>query len=193
MAAQVNFAGLLIATAFGKGRATTDESTAGKRHCSEVSAIPERHKTHRQYRAIAKGLGCDTDSGELPGRSSLHAPYDGFAVRIEFGFAIGSQKLKEKLGMIGAQDKSRELSSQRFCFGLVIHRERVMRQSGRAHEFCEHECDEHWRLLAVSQEVSSSFDPTFLFGAFRVNSQAVPNPVRSDVPNFAPMACRNNR
>src|SRR5207247_7002445 len=133
-AVQINFSGFLIAAAFGEGRPAADEPSAGERHRSEVSPIPQLPKAHRKDRAVGKCFDRDTRSGQLLCRACFHTPNNRLAVCVELWLAIRAQQLKQKLGMIGSQNKTCELSCQRQCFRLIVHGERVMSQSRRAQD-----------------------------------------------------------
>src|SRR5439155_12436702 len=133
-AVQINFSGFLIAATFGEGRPAADEPSAGECHRSEVSPIPQLPKAHRKDRAIGKCLDRDTRAGELLCRACFHTPNNRLAVCVELWLAIRAQQLKQKLRMIGSQNKTRELSCQCQRFRLIVHGERVMSQSQRAQD-----------------------------------------------------------
>src|SRR5262245_52946064 len=122
-AVEINSSGFLIAAAFGEGHPAADEPSSGECHRSEVSPIPQLPKAHCKDRAVRKCFDRDTRAGQLLCRACFHAPNHRLAVCVELRLAVRTQQLKQKLGMIGSQDKTRELSCHRQRFRLIVHGE----------------------------------------------------------------------
>src|SRR5262249_25515482 len=117
-AVQIHFPGFLVAAAFRESRAATDEPSARECHRSEVSSIAQLPKTNGENRSVRKCFNRDTRTGQLFRGPRFHTPNDGLTVRIELRLPVSTQKLKQKLSMISAQNKSSEPSRQRQGFRL---------------------------------------------------------------------------
>src|SRR5262249_33271115 len=106
-AVEIDFPAFLVAAAFRESSAATGEPSACECHRSEVSPVAQLPKTDGENRSVGKRFNRNTRAGQLFGGSRFHTPNDGLAIRIELWLPVSTQKLKQKLGVIGAQNKSR--------------------------------------------------------------------------------------